>query len=309
MPRTTRTFLMLGALLATTSLAAPATARAQGDRSRVDTTVAFGRNGSVDLGLVSGEIIVTGWTRAEARVNAWVERGTLDVSFSPGQISVQTRSERRHLGEARYELMVPIGTRVAAHAVSGDIRIKATAGEVEARSVSGDIEVLDATNRVTINAVSGNAHVANVRGSVRYEAVSGDFESENITGDIEAHTVSGEITARGAHSSHVRAETVSGGISYRGSIDATGSYDFSSHSGDVTLEIPNGAGASLALQSYSGEISSRFPMTLQPGQNSASRRGRRMEFTIDGGGARVTVETFSGDITIERGASRTSKEN
>lgn len=309
MTRTTRTFLMLGAVLAATSIAAPAAARAQRDRSRVDTTFAFGKSGAVDLGLVSGEIIVTGWTRAEARVNAWVERGTLDVSFSSGHISVQARSQRHNLGEARYEVMVPIGTRVSAHAVSGDIRIKATAGEVEARSVSGDIEVLDATSRVTINAVSGNAHVANVRGNVKYEAVSGDFEGEDITGDIEAHTVSGEITARGARSSHVRAETVSGGISYRGSIDPSGSYDISSHSGDVTLEIPNGAGASLALQSYSGEISSRFPMTLQPGQNTAARRGRRMEFTINGGGARVTVETFSGDITIERGASRTSKEN
>jgi DUF4097 and DUF4098 domain-containing protein YvlB len=66
--------------------------------------------------------------------------------------------------------------------------------------------------------------------------------------------------------------------------------------------------AGLQVQTYSGNITSRFPMTLQPGEQSASRRGKKMNFTIGSGGARVTVATFSGDITIERGG-RASKED
>ncbi len=306
MTRTIRSFLLLGAALA--AGAAPAAARAQSERSRVDTTFAFGKNGTVDLGIVSGDISVTGWTRAEAKVNAFVERGTLDVSLSSSHIGIALRSRRNNMGDSRYELMVPIGTRVTAHSVSGEIRIKATAGEVDVNSVSGDIEVLDATERVHINTVSGNAHVAKVRGNLRFEGVSGDLEAEDITGDLDTHTVSGEITVRGARAARVRSETVSGNITYVGSMEANGTYDFSAHSGDVKLEIPGGTGASLSLQSFSGEVSSRFPMTLQPGQNT-SRRNRKMEFTINGGGARVTVQTFSGDITIDRGASRSNKED
>ncbi|MBI1810187.1 MAG: DUF4097 family beta strand repeat protein [Gemmatimonadetes bacterium] len=306
MTSTIRSFLLAGALAAA---AHPAALLAQGDRSRIDTTFAFGKGGSVDLGLVSGDIVVTGWTRAEAKISAFVERGYIDATLSSTHIGLQVRSRRGNMGDSRYELMVPIGTRVTAHTVSGEVRVKATAGEVDAQSVSGDVEVIDATDHVTVNTVSGNAHVAKARGRVRVDLTSGDLDAEDLAGDIEAHSVSGGIEVRGARSSHFRAETVSGDITYVGTVEANGTYDITSHSGDVKLEIPNGTGATLSLQSFSGEIESRFPMTLQPGQNTASRRGRKMEFTINGGGARITVETFSGDITIERGASRTNKED
>src|SRR5687768_6235885 len=42
-------------------------------RSRVDTTIAFNKGGIIDLSLMSGEIIVTGWTRNEARIKAYSE--------------------------------------------------------------------------------------------------------------------------------------------------------------------------------------------------------------------------------------------
>ena len=48
-------------------------------------------------------------------------------------------------------------------------------------------------------------------------------------------------------------------------------------------------------------------MTLQPGANITRRRGKKMDFTIGSGGARVSVGTFSGDITIER-SGRSNKE-
>jgi hypothetical protein len=34
-----------------------------------------------------------------------------------------------------------------------------------------------------------------------------------------------------------------------------------------------------------------------------------MQTTINGGGARMTLTTFSGDITIEKGAARPNKED
>jgi predicted DNA-binding protein with PD1-like motif len=299
-PRSTP--ILLAALALGAVACRPVTARAQRDaRTRIDTTFAFSKGGWVDLGLVSGEIIVTGWTRTEAHVIARLERdGYLDASLSSDRIRIETRSRRRRQGEGRYELMVPIGTRVHASAVSGDIRITATAGEVEASTVSGKIEVLDAAVRIEIGTVSGDIHAERLRGRTHIHAVSGDLETRDITGDLSAETVNGEIKLRNVKSSNVRAGTVSGEITYVGTIDPAGSYDFNSHSGEVRLEIPSNAGATLNLQTFSGSITSRFPIAMQPGQ--ISRRGRQQEFTIGGGGARITIETFSGDITLERGA-------
>ena len=310
-----KTLPALGILYALGALATTAAAQGEG-RTRLDTTFAFAKGGTVELGLVSGTITVTGWTRQEAKVVATTDRGWLETSLSSSRIAIEIRDRdwrgRRRRDddehEAQYELMVPVGTRVRASAVSGDIRIKATAGEVQATTVSGEVEVLDATDRITISSVSGGVHAARLRGRVRADGVSADVTIEDVVGDISAKTVSGEIAIRNAKASAVRSETVSGEITYEGSVEPGGSYEFNAHSGDVKLRIPSGLNANLSLETFSGEITSAFPMTLQPGDNIGRRRGKKMDFTIGSGGARLTVGTFSGDITIER-SGRSNKED
>ena len=305
----------LGTALAAGALVTVASAQGDG-RVRIDTTFAFNKGGSVELGLVSGTIVVTGWTRQDAKVVATTDRGWLETSFSSSRISIELRDRdgrgRRRRNddehEARYEVMVPIGTRVRASAVSGDIHIKATAGEVQANTVSGDVDVLDAADRVVVSSVSGSVRAARLRGRIRVDAVSADVALDDIVGDVGAKTVSGEITIRNTRASQVHAETVSGEITYEGTVEPGGTYEFNAHSGDVKLRIPGGLNANLALETFSGEINSAFPMTLQPGDNVTRRRGRKMDFTIGSGGARVTVGTFSGDITIER-SGRPNKED
>ena len=91
---------------------------------------------------------------------------------------------------------------------------------------------------------------------------------------------------------------------FSGTLDSKGSYEFNSHSGDIRIAVPGG-GATLDVRTFSGDVDSDFPMTLEPGARTGER-GKGMRFTIGGGGARISAQTFSGDITIERasGASR-----
>ena len=293
--------MLVAALVA--ALVPTRAAHAQSDlRTRIDTTLAFNKGGWVDLGLISGDIIVTGWTRPQAQISARVEDGQLETSITASRISIHTRPQRRRVGEARYELHVPIGTRVQASTTSGDVRVTATAAEVQVNSTSGAVEVIDAADRVTIGTISGDIHATRIRGTTRINTTSGDLEVDDITGDLTVNAVSADLRLHRITATHVRAETTSGGITYSGSIDGSGSYEFSAHSGDIVLQLPSNIGATLDLQTYSGDISSSFPLTLQPGERSRSRRGRKMQFTIGNGGARITAQTFSGDITIERGA-------
>jgi DUF4097 and DUF4098 domain-containing protein YvlB len=118
---------------------------------------------------------------------------------------------------------------------------------------------------------------------------------------VRAETTSGDVTLLGVTSRNVTASTVSGEVDYEGSIDANGRYEFHSHSGDVRLEIPENTGAQFAIETYSGSLDTEFPLTLQPGQRTSSRP-RRYEFTLGNGSARVTAESFSGDIVLVRRA-------
>jgi len=296
-------------LFATAALliATPKTACAQEERQKIDTTFAFEKNGAVDLGLVSGDIIVTGWTKTEVKIHATIETGYFDYAMSSSRVRINARSRRNRMGEQRIEISVPIGTEVRVGTVSGNIAVRGTAGRVQASSVSGDLDVRDAGDDVELRTTSGDVRAEKLRGRIRANSTSGDFTLEDITGDVRFHTVSGELRARGALTG-LEFESVSGGIEFRGDFKNEGTYTARTHSGDIRLSLPANLGANLDLNTYSGDIRTEFPLTLQPGE-TAGRRGRQMRTTINNGGARVSLSTFSGDITIEKGAARPTKED
>jgi DUF4097 and DUF4098 domain-containing protein YvlB len=145
-----------------------------------------------------------------------------------------------------------------------------------------------------------------VNGNLRTETVSGDLRAENVTGDVEASTVSGSIRLVGIQSKDIRTESVSGDITYTGSIEATGRYGFESHSGTLRLNIPRGAGAQFSVETFSGDLSTDFKVTIPPNPNGRRREGH-MDFTIGDGRAKVTAQTFSGSIIINSGSDSTTR--
>ena len=65
----------------------------------------------------------------------------------------------------------------------------------------------------------------------------------------------------------------------------------------VALLIPAGTGAQLTVATYTGSIDSDFPITLKPGEHGIGAT-KRFTFDIGKGDARISAESFSGDITI-----------
>lgn len=286
----------------------PAAACAQGEeRQKIDTTFAFAKGGTVDLGLVSGDIIVTGWARNEVKIYASIETGYFEYSFSPSRVRITARSRRNRMGESRIEISVPAGTEVRASSVSGDVRVHGTAGETLVNSVSGDIEVRDASDVVEMHSVSGDVTGEKLRGRIRANTVSGDVRLSEVSGTLRSKSVSGTLSARGALDG-LEFESVSGGLEFRGDFRGAGSFSANTHSGDIRLTLPENLAADLELKTFSGDMRTEFPLTLRPGAQ-VGRRTREMQTTINGGGARVRLGTFSGDITIQKGAARPTKED
>jgi DUF4097 and DUF4098 domain-containing protein YvlB len=303
-------------------MALPLSAKAQDEQgvqirglTRIDTTVRLDRGGAVDLSLISGKIRVTGWDRADVKISATIESGYLRFNANSSRVSLSVedtdndgRRGRRHndVGDGRYDVSVPRGSRLILEAVSGDVISKGSQGEIEATSVSGDVDVTDGVRTVSAESVSGSVHAASVNGNLRTETVSGDLRVENVTGDVEASTVSGSIRLVGIQSKDVRTETVSGDIVYTGTIEPSGRYSFESHSGTLRLNIPKGAGAQFSVETFSGDLSTDFPVTIPPNPNGKRREGH-MDFTIGDGRAKVTAQTFSGSIIINNGSDSTTR--
>ena len=282
--------------------AAPVHGQRERDRgdysSRIDTTIAFSRGGTVELQLMAGEISVASWSRDQVRVRATSERSALRFDATPTSLSLGLRSGAPRSGDTRFDITVPAGARVRATTLSGDIRIMGSKGEVEARTQRGDIAIED-VGRAEITAYSGDVDVSGVAGELRVNAYNGDVRVRGVNGDCEVRTVSGEIDVRDARSRFVRLGSTSGDVTFDGVVDASGRYELETHSGDVDLTIPTNVGVNLTVATFSGEVVSDVELTLEPGSlGEASSHGKRLTFTIGRGGARITAASFSGDINI-----------
>jgi DUF4097 and DUF4098 domain-containing protein YvlB len=93
----------------------------------------------------------------------------------------------------------------------------------------------------------------------------------------------------------VEANTINGDVLYEGTITDGGSYSFSSHNGDMTVSVPEGANVTVTAATANGDIDASFtlPFTGTPGK-------RRYTFKLGSGSARMEVESFQGDIKLRR---------
>jgi hypothetical protein len=270
----------------------------------LDTTVALGRNGTVDLQSFSGDVTVNSWDRDEVKIHAR-SRGDVRVDFSPSRVSLVESPRGRedyddddHDNDRRFDLTVPRGARLLVRTISGDVKLRDVA-DVEAHSVSGDVDAANIATHAVLETVSGDLTAMKVSGGLRANTVSGDMHARQVTGEVSAQSVSGDIVLADVTSAYVRGETVSGELQFSGPVDPKGRYEFHSHSGDVDLDLTGGGNnATLEVETYSGDLDAGCSLTMQPG-GRGERMGKRGIFTMgNGGGAHFILKTFSGDVHI-----------
>ncbi len=265
----------------------------------LDTTVAVRSGARFELNSVSGTVHVQTWSRPQIRVVAEADGARVDVDASPGDVAVRA-SPRRGEGDVDFTISVPASTPIEVHAISADIEVGGVCGEATLSSISGGVTLRCGNGDVQIESVSGDAQATDVRGHLEISSTSGDVEAQQVRGDVAARSVSGDVTLDRVDGQDVRAETVSGDIGFSGPVHADGRYGFRSHSGDVTVRPDGDLSATVSVSTFSGDVESDWPMTINPGGGPV--QPRQWEFTIGGGGARLTLESFSGTIYLRRGA-------
>ena len=292
------------------ALMAPAIAGAQesyGYREKVDTSVTIEKGGTLSVSVYSGRVNVVGTNGNTVRIRGTVEKGEMEIRARSTSVTVSTQPEGPRGGRADLDITVPVGTRIAMEGFSAPFSVRGVKGETKVESLSGSIIVVDAVGRVNVGSVSGSIQVSQVKGDVRAEAVSGSLDLTDIDGDIEGESVSGRILMTNANARSVRAETVSGSVGYSGTFDPAGNYIFKSHSGRLTMGMPADAGATVSLETFSGNVDSDFPVTLESGSTRSGHESK-FEFRIGNGRSRIVAETFSGDIRIQRSTTRDNRE-
>ena len=264
----------------------------------LDTTIAVRSGARFELNSVSGSIKIQNWSRPQIRVVAETDGARVDLDASASGVAVRT-VPRRGEGDVDFTVTVPVNTPLEVHAISADVTVSDVCGEASLGSISGGVTLRCANGDVQVESVSGDVQASDVRGHLDINSTSGDVEVQGVRGDVSARSVSGDVSLDRVDGQDVRAETVRGDIGFSGPVHDGGRYGFHSHSGDVTVRPDGDLSASISISTFSGDVESDWPMTINPGGGPV--RPREWEFTIGAGGAKLTLESFSGTIYLRRG--------
>lgn len=315
-------------IAATTREVTRAVARYQGnrDRDRVTQTeqqrrtVRIAPGGLIELHNIAGDITIasTGGDQATIEITK-IARGPNDadareqlrlvqveVLERAGGVQVRAnypdrraRNERRNINvSTAYRVVAPAGTRIRTDSVSANVTVTGIRGDLTLGTISGNIVVRDAGRRVNAQTISGNVQLVSAQDDavVELSSTSGNVSAERIkVRRLEMGSVSGSVVATDLQCEAAALHTVNGNVEYSGGLAPGGRYEFRTHSGDVRLIFPRGAGFELEASTYSGEVRTALALRME---GRTRGRDRTVRGTHGDGRARVEASSFSGDIQI-----------
>ncbi len=282
-------------------------------QSRTDTTFALARTGVLDVTVRSGSVRVRGTDRAVAElradgVNYEVKTSSVGVTLTSSSRGGRSNNRRGRDDDPRFELLVPRGVRLIISTGSGNVDVQEITGDVEVHAVSGDIALRAIGGRAIVETLSGDIEITDGVGDLRATTMSGDITARGVRGSAEVHTTSGTVDLGMLHAVSVKVESISGDITFDGMPTDGASFQLATHSGDITLRMPDGARGVLEVSTFSGEVTTNGTLTLTssgvPRSGRRERTGQRLEFG-GGGSTLINVATFSGDIRLQRSSRRT----
>lgn len=274
-------FLALTILLA---LAAPLSARAQGEvagakdggdaaaQTGVERKIAAASDTAVSLCLGAGSVVVRGWDRGEVQARSSQASRIELRDGRPGKgIEVLVSDEEEHGGggcdaTSDVELDVPRGASVHIKVREGDVDVSGVA-EVRVESLNGDVDARRLTRAADVSCLSGDVSLSDSKGRARLRSVSGSVDVMNVMpsaagDDLVALSTSGDVSLERVGHTNVKGTTTSGSVRMSGPLATGGAYEFATHSGDVTMELPDDASFRVnARVVFSGEIITDFPLT------------------------------------------------
>lgn len=270
----------------------------------VDVTKSASATPTVEIENLAGSVKINGWDREEIKVSGVLGDDTDGLDFSGSgdsfdiEVEIPDSYGRRHRDlDSDLEIWLPAGSSVSVETVSASIRVSGVNGRLELESVSGEVTVDGAPTSADVETVSGSIELSGSETLAIAESVSGKIELSGVAGRVEAATVSGSIRVEASDIEQGEFEAVSGSVRFTGALSPGARLSAESHSGSVVLNLPADTSARFQVETFSGGINNGF------GGGEAERTsryapGKRLDFTIGSGDAQVSVESFSGSVTL-----------
>jgi DUF4097 and DUF4098 domain-containing protein YvlB len=285
----------LSLLLALAAITTPLSAQ-----KKVERKLSVGMEGSLRIHNMVGSVVVRGWNKDTVLVRATLAAGDefhMGGGYTGAKMFVEP-SDDRNPKPTRLEVWVPARVRLWVKTATASIDVSGVSGGLDLYVVSGNIDVLGSPRELNAEAIDGDIHIVGSPPWLRAKSATGAITLRGASADAALSTVSGPIRVEGGPFERAKVETVTGNITFAGQLVRSGAFDFDSHGGAVDIAIPDKTNASFTVATIAGKIDNRLSRT----RPIAGRFGRGEELTVDAGdgGARVSVRTFKGPVTLRR---------
>ena len=286
----------LGAVLAAmVIMASPLAAQ-----KKIERRLPLGMEGAFRIMNMVGSVVIHGWNKDTVLI-----RGTLapgDQFYAGGgytgaKMFIESANEHDPKPTS-LEIWVPARVRLWVKTATANIDVQGVDGGLDLYTVSATIDVTGNPHELNAEAIDGDIHIAGSPSWLRAKSASGAVTFRGASSDAGISTVSGPVKIEGGVFERTKIETVTGNVSFNGRLDRSGTFDFDTHSGSIDIAIPDKTNASLSVVTIAGTIANNVSRTVP----SAGRFGRGSELTteIGDGGARISVRTFKGSVTLRR---------
>jgi hypothetical protein len=139
--------------------------------------------------------------------------------------------------------------------------------------------------------------------SVDLRTVNGGLRVANLDGDVRLRSTNGGIKGTSLLAASVDAAVTNGGIDIElAKSVTTGTFELEAVNGGVSIHLPADSRADIAGRCVNGGISTSDLQLEMVGEQNR----RRLDAKLNGGGARISLETVNGGVRIGRASSPTN---
>jgi hypothetical protein len=288
---------LAGALAAIVLLSSPLLAQ-----KKIERKLPLGMEGALRVVNMVGSVVVHGWAKDTVLVRGTLGAGDsffMGGGYTGAKMFVESLNDRDPK-PTRLEIWVPSRVRLWIKTATANIDVSDVAGGLDLYVVSGTIDVSGNPHELNAEAIDGDIHITGSPAWVRAKSATGAITLQGASPDVGLSTVSGPIKVDGGTGlfERTKIETVTGNISFAGRLDRSGAFDFDSHSGSIDIAIPDKTGATFSVVTIAGAITNN--LSRKAPISGRFGRGAELSSEESGGGAKVSVRTFKGPVTLRR---------
>ncbi len=253
-------------------------------------------NGSFSFDIAAGKATDT-WTRSYKIA----DKGRFELINVNGRISAEPtdgpevvveaqRTAKGSSDEAAKELLAKLEIREEVS--DSSVRVESRPPRLSGLSVGHEIEW-------TIKVPKGVV--------VDLRTTNGGVRLQRLSNEIHAKTTNGGVKGEDLTSHIVDAKTVNGGVElvFSAPLTADHSVEMESVNGGVSLDLPAESKATIAARCVNGGIKvSELDIKRDDESATDFERRRRLNGTMNGGGARVEMNTTNGGVHLGRATPR-----